>query len=240
MTHTCLYEFTERGMAAFKLALTSQLSEDAVRLDDADIAVPVSGTSGFLPEPFETARDMAASVISAFGSRNISELSNMNGLWAWLTFVCRDALFPRNSAGQRKIGEVHRWYPSDPSDYQKAQRHLVRMPVILLHELGEDAAHLLCGPPGILPDIREQLTSQQDMFHPTFQRAARQLYFDNKLGRLRRGSGSKGGGSPRRLAEVRRQFDVTWDLYDLSAERLLGLLPREFNRFRSPAAGTRP
>lgn len=235
MRFSSLFEFTPRGVAAFKLVMTGQLREDALRLDDQEIARPIYGTVKFEVEQFNTAKDMATAILRSCGDRHIGELAANQGLWSWLTFVLRDVLFAVGAAGQRQVREVHRWLPSDPGDYQKAQRHLVRMPVILVSELGSDADHLLCGPPGVLPEIREQLTSQQDMFHPTFQRAARELYFDEAAHRLKRGSGSKGGGSPRRLAEVRKQFDVTWDLYDLSPDRLLAILPREFDRFRRSA-----
>ena len=63
--------------------------------------------------------------------------------------------------------------PAAPNDWQKAQRHLVRMPVLLYAAFGDDADHLICGKPSIGPDIREQLTSQQDMFSANFQRACR-------------------------------------------------------------------
>ena len=106
------------------------------------------------------------------------------------------------------------------------------MPVVLLGNLGSAADHLLCGSPGKLPEIREQLTSQQDMFSAEFQKAARALYYDETTQGLKRGSGGKGAGSPRRLAKVRQQLDVTWDLFDLDAARIVQLLPKEFERFR--------
>jgi cation transport regulator ChaB len=108
--------------------------------------------------------------------------------------------------------KVHRWYPSNLNDYQKGQRHLIRMPVLLLSSFGDDADHLLLGSPSVPGEIREQLTSQQDMFHPAFQAAARILYYDDEKGTIRRGAAGKKGGSARRLARVRQQLDVTWDL----------------------------
>ena len=71
------------------------------------------------------------------------------------------------------------------------------------------------------------------MFTPSFQKLARTLYFDDAKGRLKRGAGGKDGGSPRRLAKVRQQLDVTWDLDDLGFERVLRALPAEFDRFSS-------
>jgi hypothetical protein len=38
--------------------------------------------------------------------------------------------------------------------------------------------------------------------------------------------------SPRRLATVRKQLDVTWDLYEVPSERLVRMLPKDFDRFK--------
>ena len=149
-------------------------------------------------------------------------------MWAWLTFVLRNQLFKKDNAGNWKVGEIHRWFPSDPNDWQKGQRHLVRMPVLLLHSLDDNADHLLCAAPSLLPEIREQLTSQQDMFNPAFQKVARTLYFDDVKNGLKRGAGGKSGGSPRRLAKVRQQLDVTWDLEGLDPKLIIDRLPQEF------------
>lgn len=228
-----LYEFTEVGLDVFERVFSGQISDVQIDPMDPDMATPLTGSGRFTPIEFNTAKDMAKEILSAVGVLNFNELLRRKGLWAWLTFVMRDQLFAKNGAdGTWRVGEMHRWYPSSPNDWQKGQRHLVRMPVLLLHSLGDDADHLLCRKPAILPEIREQLTSQQDMFTRSFQAAARRLYFDDTAGGLKRGAGGKGAGSPRRFAAVRRQLDVTWDLDDLTSGEIINLLPREFDRFK--------
>lgn len=230
MTYRAVYEFTDRGLVAYRRMFEGQLDEDAIVPTDAQFATPVPGTKAFSTAPAASAKELAQRILDALG-QDWSGLLSRAGVWAWLTFVLRDRIFPKQG-GVRKPGELHRWYPSDPGDWQKAQRHLVRMPVVLLGNLGSAADHLLCGSPGKLPEIREQLTSQQDMFSAEFQKAARALYYDETTQGLKRGSGGKGAGSPRRLAKVRQQLDVTWDLFDLDAARIVQLLPKEFERFR--------
>ncbi len=234
--YSTLYEFTPAGLAIFQKAFMGEIDEDAINLLDPSTVQKLDGTGSIETMPFETAKEMAVAVMSAVGSRELSDLIPRNALWAWLTFVLRDVLFPKDGAGRRKVGELHRWYPSDANDWQKGQRHLVRMPVQLHSSLGNNADHLLCVPPSVLPDIREQLTSQQDMFHPTFQAVARLLYFDERKNKLKVGSGGKGGGSPRRLAKIRQQLVVTWNLFDLPPETLIEMLPKEFNRFKPSVA----
>ncbi|ESX18303.1 MULTISPECIES: hypothetical protein [unclassified Mesorhizobium] len=232
MKYAALYEFTEHGMLAFQAAMIGQIPDEAVDLQDQTIARRLSGTASFTVGAWKTSKSMAEEIVAAMGARDVPELLANNGLWAWLAFVSRDELFPENKDGVRKLGEVHRWYPSNLNDWQKGQRHLIRMPVLLFSTLGDNADHLLCGSPSVPGELREQLTSQQDMFHQTFQGAARNLYYDEAQRGLRRGAGGKRGGSARRLAKVRQQLDVTWDLFAMSSAQLLSKLPPEFDRFR--------
>lgn len=226
-----LYEFTEEGLNGFRRVLSEGADETALDLGDPMIAARIAGTRSFEVRRFETAKQMAQAIIDAAGTASVGDLLARDGLWAWLAFVMRDQLFPRMADGRRRLGEIHKWYPAALNDYQKGQRHLVRMPVLLLSSLGKNADHLLCGDPAVPGEVREQLTSQQDMFHPTFQEVARTLYFDDATGRLRRSAGGKRGGSSRRLARVRLQLDVTWDLFALTPAELLAKLPEEFEPF---------
>jgi hypothetical protein len=232
---SALYKFNDAGLDAFNKVFTGQIDDASLDPVEATLASRVPGTITFTLGEFATAKDMAQAVLVAIGNANLFSLLPNTGLWAWLTFVMRDQLFKKSKDGRWSVGEIHRWYPSDPNDWQKGQRHLVRMPVILLNSLGQNADHLLCGSPSVLPEIREQLTSQQDMFNPAFQQAARTLYFDDSTGALKRGAGGKSGGTPRRLAKVRQQLDVTWDLEELDPSNIIATLPAEFSRFKSAA-----
>lgn len=232
---SALYEFTPLGMTVFQDVMEGRLDEAALDPTDAALATRIAGTVSLPTRQWGSSKEMAETIIKACGTADVSNLLQRNGLWAWLAFVMRDAVYPLRSDGTRKLGEVHRWMPSDPNDFQKGQRHLVRMPVILSSSFGADADHLLCGLPSVPGELREQLTSQQDMFHPTIQAAACLLYFDRATGKLRRGAGGKGGGSARRFAQVRNQLDVTWDLFVISPAQLVEKLPKEFEKFRKAA-----
>ena len=181
---------------------------------------------------FATARDLAAAVCAAFGRQSPHEAADRTGVWAWLTYVLRDCVFV-TKGGVRRVGEIHKWYPSAPGDYQKAQRHLIRMPVLLYASLDKDADLLLCGKPSVPGELREQLTAQQDMISRNFQRVARQLYYVEATGSFKRGSAGSNGGSARRLRTIRKQLDVTWDMSDMAPASILKLLPAEFDPFRA-------
>lgn len=228
-----LYEFTDAGMKLFEQVFSDQLPEDSFDPVSPTIAKLIPGTATLDVSDWSTSIDMAKAILGAAGTANVKTLLNQVGLWGWLSFVCRDVVYPKKKDGHRKLGEIWRWYPSDPEDYQKAQRHLIRMPVLLEDSFGDDAEHLLLGSPSTPGELREQLTAQQDMFHPSFQKAARMLYLDKAAGKIRRGAAGKGGGTSRRLRQVRRQLDVTWDLFALSPDQILEKLPKEFDQFKA-------
>lgn len=230
-SYPAVYELNELGLAAFKRIFEGTLDEEALNPTDKHYASIVPGTKSINDAPASTSKELAQRVLASLGG-DWRKLLGRTRVWAWLTFALRDVVLPKNAQGQRKPGELHRWFPSEPGDYRKAQRHLIRMPVLLVADLGDAADHLLCAAPSTLPEIREQLTSQQDMFTMEFQKAARTLYFDPEKGGLKRGAGGKGGGSARRLAKVRLQLDVTWDLFQLDAPRMVQLLPKEFDKFK--------
>ena len=74
------------------------------------------------------------------------------------------------------------------------------------------------------------------MFIVNFQRACRTLYFDSNTGTLKKGiAGRDSSGSTRRMAQVRKQLDVTWDMTDLAVDKILHLLPSEFDGFKPTA-----
>lgn len=228
-------EFTGEGLKLYKQVFQQGLDENVLDESQPGISEPLTDTSSFVVDDFATAKEMAQAIIASIGEGNVQTLLPRAGLWAWATFQLRDQVMPRKKDGRRKTGELWRWYPSDPGDYQKAQRHLVRMPTLLRATLQENSDHLLCGNPSVPGEVREQLTSQQDMFTGLFQSVGRALYFSDEEGKLKRGAGSKRGGGSRRLAAVRKQLDVTWEIDDLTADVLLEKLPQEFDSFKVAA-----
>ena len=230
-SYSGLRAFNNEGLDIFENVFCGQIDASTLDPIEPTLTSYVKDTKAFAVREFANAKEMAECVLFAIGNADLSRLLDHTGLWAWLTFVMRDQLFKKTIDGKWRVGEVHRWYPSSPNDWLKGQRHLVRMPVLLLETLDKDADHLLCNHPSLLPEIREQLTSQQDMFNSAFQKVARALYFDDDSGSLKRGAGGKGAGSPRRLAKVRQQLDVTWDLESLDHRRIIKMLPGEFARF---------
>ena len=155
------------------------------------------------------------------------------GFWAWLTVALFNQVCPLRPDGTRPSKERVRYVP-DFSDWRRYYRHLLASPwsIYRAHrDAPQNVMAVLCEPLDRPGDVVEQLTSRQELVsNPAVMSLATRLYYDPRGGTLRRGAGSKGRGSPRRLATVLDQFDVTYDLYTLTVDELAQLLPPEFRR----------
>jgi hypothetical protein len=159
------------------------------------------------------------------------------GLWAWLTLFYFDQVCPADGNGRRKVGARARYIPTG-SDFRTYYRHLLEAPWRVVRAHRDDPGRALVVLAGALDkpgEAAEQLVARTDLVtSPTVMAVATKLYIDPATRRIKRGGGGSGRGSPRRLADVLLQFDRTFDIYQMPADQLLGLLPGEFARFRDP------
>lgn len=235
-----LHRFTDEGISRFgqfldALSADAALALPAGLLTDSACAVPVP------PGPEVDRRQFASRMDAArYLDRILSDVSGCDverdaGLWAWLSLFYFDQICPTDGHGRRKVREQARYIPA-VTNYLKYYRHLLAGPyrVYRAHRDNPDRALvLLCGPLNRPGEVVEQLVSRQEIItNPSAVGVATSIYFDPRSGSFKRGAAGKGGGSARRLADVLNQFDVTWDLYWMSPNGILGKLPKEFNRFR--------
>jgi hypothetical protein len=168
-------------------------------------------------------------------------LSQDRGFWTALAIVWFDQLCPLGANGQRKkVEKEYRYILS--TDYRHYYRHLVRSPWQLVRDHGAASKFLLLpSSPGEHPlrrhgEILEQLGGRQFVLasRPVIAEANR-LYSDPGTGRPLRGVAGSAGGSVRRLGLVLRQFDLTFDSESMVPGQLVGLLPKEFDRWKRAA-----
>lgn len=183
-------------------------------------------------------------LVALLGGLDRRTLSRNYGLWTWLALFYFDQLCPPSGDGTRKVFADEAYILPAKYDYQSYYRHLVRTPWLAVSDHGDSAKVLLIpasqnGGASLAKrgEIIEQLASRQAVLgNPRVIRAANKLYFDPTTNRPRRGAGGSKGGSPRRLALVLQQLDLTFDLAACEEKRLLALLPKEFDRWKTVAA----
>lgn len=229
----------ERGIAQFRDFL--QLCREGQDPDFANLAIQPSFSSETGIEiskiPSLKKHEVAAylfELLKPLGHANTIE--SQVGLWAWLTLNWIDDLAPKKSDGSREVKSNYRWIP-ESDNFRNYYRHMLALPyrAYSAHPSNpEIAAALLAGRVGIPGELTEQIASSQEIFaNASLLGTASKLYVDTKSYELKPGAGGNGPGSPRRYAAVVNQLILTYDVSTISPQKLLTLLPPEFDRFKN-------
>lgn len=191
---------------------------------------------------FSTRLDWARYIDEKLDGNGLKNVERDIGMWAWLSLFYVKQLLPSKKNKRRKVGEVALWIPNI-TDFRKYYRHLLVGPyrIYRAHRPNaDDALVLLGGPFGSHGEVVEELASRLDIVtNRELIKAATALYWDKEKNALKRGAASDSdtpGSSGRLAGVVIPQFDVTWDLFSMTAEGILSLLPKEFDKFKSPPA----
>ncbi len=184
---------------------------------------------------FASRFDIAEYLYSLLSKIGLPELENNLGLWTWLTAQYIDILCPLQKNSTRKINEAARYIP-ELSNYKKYYRHLLLGPYLIYKAHADNPARamaLLCQPVHVVSEVVEQIASRQEFItNPTIVQLVTNLYYDAPLQTMKKGTGGKDPGSPRRLVTILQQFELTYDLYAMDIDEMTILLPKEFDKFR--------
>ena len=156
------------------------------------------------------------------------------GFWTW----CSAYLFRRlckRVNGQYKPGELAIWV-AEPDNWKRYYRHYLAS-IWRVYTAHQDIeAHLkvlLNGPVNTPGELWGQIAANQKLItNRSFIEAIYHLYWDKEKNERKRGSG---GNSPRRLSQVLKQFERTYDFYSMPSENIVRLLPSEFDKFKELA-----
>lgn len=234
-----LRRLTAIGLTKFSEYLIS-LKSDPARpvpfdlLEASEFSEPIGQPTDIDLRPFSTRLEIATHIDIVLSNAQIHNAGRDVGLGAWLSLFYFDVLCPINQTRVRKVREMPAYIP-EPENYRRYYRHLIFGSLLIYRAHRDDpsrAMGYLCKPPHIIDDVVGQLAATQDFVQSqTMTELVTRLYYDSNSKTTKRGASSKGAGSPRRLADVLNQFDLTWDLYATPVQEYLTLLPKEFGRF---------
>ena len=236
-----LRRFNKKGMELLSQYVLS-LAEEPTRpvpfgyLEDDSLTEKIRNIS-VEQQSFSTRLEAGRYFVDLFDDR-IDSPERDAGLWGWLTLLFFDQVCPVVSNGKRKPGNIARLLPI-LDNHQRFYRHLLLGPYLIVRankENPELAIAMLHNPLSKPGDVAEQLASRKEIVtNHAIVGAATRLYFDPAKNALKRGSGSKGKGTPRRLATVMNQLDLNFYLYGMNTDEILDVLPKEFDRFKKTA-----
>ena len=183
------------------------------------------------PDHFTMARYLASKVtLLPAGARQ-----DDTQLWSWLSLYYFDFVCPKRPDGTRAPGRDYRHIPE--RGYRYLYRHLLSGPFDVYRLFGERSRFMLTTPVHRESQILHELCARQNLIsNPAVIGAAELLYFDAARGfpKPRVVSAKREPGVLYRFVAVIQQLDLTYDLHSMSADHIVGLLPKEFDEWRPP------
>jgi hypothetical protein len=214
---------------------------DPVASDELAIEIDINPDQRFLRR-FEAA-EYLYQALAPLRTTELMHLERDRRLWTWLALLWFEQLCPADQHGRFKPKDRSRYIPL--LEARRYYRHLLLGPYLLyrIHaQSAEIVEPVLCGPLTIATGeaFRTIIETQQFVTSAPVIKLIGRLYYNARTGTLIRGAGSKGPGGVRRLGDLFRQLDLTFDLHSIRADDLFSLLPEEFRaigrRARSSSA----
>ncbi|WP_370277411.1 hypothetical protein [Pontibacterium sp.] len=197
------------------------------------------GTSEPLEEPvdlgsgeFETRYDLGVHLVKGLSSVDTQPLIGDVGFWSGLALYWFDQLCPVKADGSRNPSKSYNYILSQ--DYKHRPRHSVFTTWQLVEKYDRDSWFLLSKGLHVRGELIEQLMARQYFLScDGLIRAASQLYFDSDRKTFKRGaSGRTSPGCVYRYVNWLKQIEINYDLFSMSADDFLSLMPAEFDRFK--------
>jgi hypothetical protein len=184
-------------------------------------------------QTFATALDAAKYLYGVLGSLGYSRIDQDVGIWSWLSLRYFDQLCPVRKGGIRRPGHDSRFILVP--EFRYYYRHLL-FGAYTAYKLHEERAPLLFyGPLSEMNKFRLELACRQGFItNRGVVEAASLLYYDPQRGAAKPGAAAttRKPGTLFRFIDVIQQLDLTYDLYSMTGEQVLDLLPSEFNGWR--------
>lgn len=242
---TIIRKFTDKGIEQFRRYL-AELKEGATSpppfhlLVDPVASKPVNDEIQIENRTFATRLELAQYLDDALADIEIDSIETDVHLWSWLSLFYFDQACPPQKDGTRKPGREYR-HILEPG-YPNGHRHLLcgAHLVYSIYGLGENLCKLLLSTtiPVESKFHHELATRQGFITNKGILEAAHILYYDKLADKPKRGAQVKKNapGTFYRFIGIIQQFDLNYDLYSMSGEEILGLLPLEFSKWK----GQRP
>ena len=179
---------------------------------------------------FSTKHEAAIHFSKIFENFDQDEISYNGGLWSWFGLYYLDELNVRGklNAPNNYILEVEQ----GQLNWKEYMYHLLATPFYIYRHHGKESKMLLTGPVGSRKELTYEIVARQQFARSKeFIKLVNRLY-SNENQDTKSGAVSKGkAGNLYRLIAVFQQLELTYDIYNMPCEKMLELLPSEFNEW---------
>jgi hypothetical protein len=237
-------KLTDAGIERFRAYLAelrqgSKAPPPAGLLADAQFSSPFEGGAEVEPRLFANRLELAQYLDRTLDGIFNGSLPDDVHLWSWLSLYFFDQVCPLEENGLRKPGRDYR-HILEPG-YPYGHNHLLAGPYLVysVYGLGENLSRLLLWTPLHLESkFHHQLAARQTLItNKGVLEAADKMYFNESEGKPKKGAlmEKNSPGTLQRFIDVIQQLDLNYDLYSMSGEELLALLPTEFDKWKDRA-----
>ena len=243
-TKRVLRKFTDEGIAQFRGYL-ADLKERATTPPPFDLLVdpvassPVNELLQIENRKFATRLELAQYLDEALGEIENDSIETDVYFWSWLSLFYFDQVCPVDDTGMRKPGRDYR-HILEPG-YRYGHNHLIAGAYLVytVYGLNDSLSKLLLyTAPSIESTFHHQLAQRQNIItNQGLMQAAHLIYLNNQEIKPKFGSMVKNkAGTVFRFIDVIQQLDLNYDLYSMTGEEVLQLLPAEFNKWNNKQA----
>lgn len=202
-------------------------------LTDRQTSEPLDNEIDIEQGNFNSRYELGEYLVKKFAGQNMQILIDEPGMWSWLALFWFDQLCPVKADGNRKASEIYNYVLSH--DYKHKPRHAILTTWQLVEQLGEDSRFLLSRELDVRGELIEQLMARQFYLAcDGVMKAASTLYYDPERSTFKKGAAArKSAGCVARYVSWLQQIELTYDLFSLSRDDVMGLMPQEFERFKT-------
>ena len=188
---------------------------------------------------FSTKMEMGKYLTDCFRNNEIKHAIWNPALWTWLAYIWFDQLCPA-IRGTRKIGETARYICS--MEWNRFYRHLVASAYDAYSTHREKAILFLHNPIHEHNDYLEQFAARNTLVrifpYTNIIEVAYRLYWNIEIDHPKRGAQSRNKpGNHRRFVKIMAQLELTYDVYSMTPDEILNLLPEEFDSWKTMVTG---
>ena len=250
MNRQRLHELTPEGIEAAKAWLAALRGGLSIPFPDTILtsslyAQTVESEIYVEQRNFKTRRDVGIYFIRTLAPLASTRTVNNPYLWSWLGMFYFNQIARKDADGKPNLGRspdiAYVIDPSASQDFRRETRWFANR-LMLAYDIywqhSENAWFMLDEPVNSLSRFTMRLASAPELFRSRgIVSLAHLLYADPKTRQIKANSGSTSRatappGSLPRLIDVLTQLYMTYEVYGMTAEQLMSLLPPEFDRFK--------
>ena len=243
-----VHELTDAGISVAQNYITAL--QDGLRipfpdrlLTDPQYATPVKPRVHVEQRSFETRCDAGLYLFHSLDSIDPTRVIGNARLWSWLGIFYLESMVKKDTDGTPILGSnpPRKYIVAPQGKVGRTNHHRLMLAYETYLRHKESAWFMLGEPVDSLSTFTARLSGKTEAFRSVgVVDLAHRLYADRRTRKLKSRSlgydrATAPPGSLPRLLDVLDQLYMTYDVYGMTADRILPLLPPEFDRFKPVA-----